>query len=240
MRQVIPPTAESRHRAALPPLPVLPTREQIAAARGRVVHSNRGHGADLIEIDAGQGPLLVKDFSGKPWWSRWLGRIEIGHECRAYRRLAEFEGLGGIPRFIGRVDAHALAVEMIDGELLAHAPNRVSEGCTHVERLRVIMDRLHAAGFLHLDLRSNKNVLLASDGRIVLLDFASSLWFRPGSFAHRTLFSLLQVNDVSGYLKWKQTLSAGPPTPEETAVLARHRWMRPLWLLNDKRRRADR
>jgi len=191
--------------------------------------------ADVLRLDLGEGPLLIKDFAGKPLLGRLWGRLQIARELRAYR----FMGLlPGVPRLAGRVDAFGLAVEWIDGELLAYAPNRVKEGTTHVRRLREVIDRLHAAGLVHLDLRSNKNVLLAADGRIVVVDFASAFVARPGGWVDRVVFPLLRRNDLTGYVKWKRTLQAGPLTGEEQVLLRRHERIRPVWeLINPKRRR---
>ena len=62
------------------------------------------------------------------------------------------------------------------------------------------IERIHATGLVHLDLRSNKNVLVRDDGQVVLCDFASALCFRPGGLLHRLVFRWLAANDLSGWV----------------------------------------
>jgi serine/threonine protein kinase len=159
----------------------------------------------------------------------------IANEYRAYRHLA---GVAGVPRLIGRIDACGLAIEWIDGELLATAPDRIERGAAYVGRLRTVIDAIHATGLVHLDLRSNKNIVLARDGKIIVVDFGTAIRLRPGGLAHRLLFEFLRLQDLSGYLKWKRTLDAGPLTEEEQRWSERHARVRPLWRFNRKRPRA--
>lgn len=226
------PSPSDGHNCATP-LTRVPARRELRDAE--VLRRGSRFKADLLRLDVGQGPLLIKDFADKPPLGRLWGRLQIAREYRAYRFIGL---LPGVPRPAGRVDALALAVEWIDGELLAHAANRVTEGATHVRRLREVIERLHAAGLVHLDLRSNKNVLLAADGRVIVVDFASALVARPGGWVDRTVFPPLRRNDLTGYVKWKRTLQAGPLTDEEQTLLRRHERIRPVWeLINRKRRR---
>jgi serine/threonine protein kinase len=207
------------------------SRDDLQRAARDVLRSGYRHKADLLRVKVGDACLLVKDYRSKPRAWRWLGRLQIHRELRAYRWLG---ALPGIPRLAGRVDADALALEWIDGELLATAPDRVSNGSRHVERLQDVVAGLHACGLAHLDLRSNKNVMLRADGEIVVCDFASALCFRPGSLAHRWIFPMARANDLSGLVKWKRTLEAGPLTARERSLLRRHgRWRR-LWPFNRK------
>jgi hypothetical protein len=218
--------------------PIVPTsipgRRDLA--RAEVLREGDPLKADLLRVDLDGCPVLVKDYGRKPWWARLLGRIQVAREYRAYRWLGAMEG---IPRLVGRVDAFAVAVEWIDGERLAWAANRISDGPRHVARLREVIDRLHAAGLAHLDLRSNKNVLLRRDGAVIVVDFASAVRFRPGGLAHRAWFEMFRANDLSAYVKWKRTLEAGELTPDERSLLARHRRFRRWWFVNPKGRGRD-
>ena len=90
----------------------VPTREQLSQAKLEVLKLGEPDKADLLTVDLGRGPMVIKDFGAKRWWVRLIGRFQIARESRAYRRLGS---IPGIPRWIGRIDAHALAVEWIDG-----------------------------------------------------------------------------------------------------------------------------
>lgn len=189
--------------------------------------------ADLLIVDVGEGPLVVKDFAAKPWWVRLIGRVQISREAGAYRWLGAFDG---VPAFLGRIDAHALALERIDGEQLAFAPDRHTRADVYVARLRELLDRLHARGVVHHDLRGRENLLVRPDGSLVIVDLAGAVWFRPGSIAHRLFFGRLRVTDEAAFLKWKSLLTHGRLAPEEEAFLERFRRLRVLWPFNRKRR----
>ena len=177
---------------------------------------------------------MVKDFSAKSPWRRLLGRMQVRRELRAYRRAGEMKGL---PRTIGRVDPHALAVERVDGVLLALAENRFARAEAHLRRLRELVERLHQRGMVHLDLRGKSNVLLRPDGELVVVDMAAALWFRPGSLAHRLLFRWFAMADETALLKWKARLAPDLLTDEEEALLMRYRFFRSLWVLNRRHAR---
>lgn len=209
-----------------------PTRDELRAASGGYVVRGSRTKADVRVVDVDGVEVVVKDFAAKPWWIRGFGRLQIARECRAYERLV---GVEGIPRFIGRVDAHAFAVERVDACQLAFAPDRFRDGARHVERLVAVVERLHAAGVAHLDLRGRENVLVRPDGELVLLDFGSAVCLRPGSPVHRVAFGWLAAPDRSAVIKWKLLLAPDLVTSDERAFLARFRRLRALWPFNPKR-----
>ncbi len=189
--------------------------------------------ADLRLIDLGQGQLVVKDFRHKSAWVRGIGRLQIARECKAYLWLGSVPGL---PRFAGRVDAHALAIERIAGEPLGWSPRRHDDGAALLSRLQEIVESLHDAGLVHLDLSGRDNVLLTDDGRVFVLDLASAVWFRPEGWAHRLFFGWFRKPDQAALLKWKRVLGAGEYTEEERSFLRRYGFWRSLWIFNPKRR----
>ncbi|HKQ62756.1 MAG TPA: hypothetical protein VJS92_15805 [Candidatus Polarisedimenticolaceae bacterium] len=199
----------------------------------RVLKRGEAYKADLLLVDLDHGPTVVKDFHHKRTWVRLAGRLQVARECRAYRWLGT---LSGVPRFYGRIDAHALAFEHLAGRPLGTAPDRAQGGSEKLRRLREVIDRLHARGLVHWDLRARENVLVDATGTIYVLDFASAMWLRPGGLAHRLLFGWMRRIDESAYLKWKQLLGAGPYTPEEQAFLRRFHAWRPLWPFRRGRR----
>ena len=214
----------------------VPRRSELDAATLDFLKLGGPTKADVRVVDLGEGPLVVKDFGRKGFWVRWLGRLQVARECRAYRWLGSDPG---IPLFLGRVDAWALALERVEGEQLAFAERRFSDGERCVEALRTLVDRLHAAGVFHQDLRGRENVLLCSDGRVVLLDLAGALCLRPGGLAWRLFRPILSLSDRSAFLKWKALLTPGRFTPEEEAFLRRFRFWRSLWIFNRKRAAAE-
>ena len=208
-----------------------PTREDLSAPGAALLKDGGRNKADLLIVDVGEGRLIVKDFARRPWLYRQLGKLQIGRECRAYRWLGPMQGL---PRFAGRIDAYALAIEKIDGKQLGRAPERLERGEQLYRELGRLVERLHTRGLVHWDMRGKENVLLCADGSLVILDLASAGWLRPGGLAHRLFFSKMKSVDKSALLKWKRVLQAGPYTPEEQAAVDRHRRWRSLWPFNRK------
>jgi hypothetical protein len=228
-----PPKIPSGLRAAnrrTGPLAV-PTRDDLS--RAKTLQRGEKNKADLLELDLGEGPVVVKDFAAKAWWVRLLGRLQVWREHRAYRRVG---GLPGIPVLVGRIDAHALAIEKIEGRQLGKARDRQEEGTAKLSRLRAILDRIHETGLVHLDLRARENVLVTAEGEIYVVDFASALWLKPESLAHRLLFPWLRRVDESALLKWKILLEAGELTEKERSDLQRHHFWRALWIFNPRGR----
>jgi serine/threonine protein kinase len=209
----------------------LPAREQLDAHEVGMIKKGGPTKADLRLIDIGQGPLVVKDFAGKTAWVRWIGRVQISRECRAYDWLGPLPGLA---RLVGRVDRHALALEFIDGEELARSPRRLEKGAQYLERLREIVEAMHERGLAHLDLRGRENVMLDVNDEIHVLDLAAAVWFRPGSLGHRLFFGWFKLADQAALLKFKRILGAGEYTEKEQAFLRRFRFYRSLWIFNRK------
>ncbi len=209
-----------------------PRREELRSPVARLVRRGEGDKADLWEVDLGDGAMVVKDFAGKsaPW--RLLGRLQVRRELRAYRWLG---GAAGVPRLVGAVDGLALALERVRGHQLAFAPDRFAAGERHMRGLREALDRLHAAGVAHLDLRGRENVLVRDDGEIVIVDLAGAVCLRPGGIAHRLLFPALASLDESAFLKWKRLLTPERLTAEDRAFERRFARLRALWPFNRKR-----
>jgi len=229
------PSADGGHNPA-GGSPRAPRRADLAGASVRWLKRGGPTKADLKIVDLGRGPMVVKDFAEKAAWVRLIGRLQVSRECRAYGWLGP---MAGLPRWVGRIDAHALALEWIEGEQLAFAPYRRDGGAATHAKLRAIVERLHGAGLVHLDLRGKENVLIDPEERLFVLDLASACWFRPGRWAHRLCFRLLQTADRAALMKWKRILGAGSYTAEEEAFLRRYRFWRSLWIFNRKRRPAS-
>lgn len=211
--------------------PSVPSRNLLKDHVVAVLRNKRRRNADLYVVDIGDGPMVVKDFAAKSRWIRFLGRMQIRHECRAYRRL---QGMTGIPRFIGRIDRHALAIEKVEVTQLTHASDRYTAGHRHLEGLRSILQQFQARGFVHLDLRGRRNVMLRDTGEVLVLDLAGAVWFRPGSFWHWLFRPLISINYRNTIFKWKVLLAPDALSDREKVSLIRFRRFQRLWLFNRK------
>lgn len=205
-------------------------RGAIEASRGEFLHRGAWTKADIYLAGAGGETFVVKDFAGKSLPIRWLGRLQVGRECRAYEAL---QGIDGVARWLGRIDAHALALERVEGTPLRKFRKRGGRK-ELVAALRAALDRIHGRGVIHNDLRGKDNTLVRSDGRVVLIDFAGAFRFRSGGLWHRLLFHRLSRVDEAAYLKWKRILDPQSLTPDEERFLRRFAFFRRLWLFNPK------
>ncbi len=201
-----------------------PHRHEIAAATVKYLYAAPPHKADLKIVDLGDGPMVIKDYADKPWWCRLYGPFFIGHESRAYSYISP---IAGLPVFFGRVDRHALAIEMIDGEWLIAIPERFEKRSQHFGQLRRLMDRLAAAGFLHLDIRTRRNIMMRRDGEIVALDLEVALWRRPGTPGFVLFNAITKVFYKAALLKWKKLLTPGR-APREAKIFPWRRGVQDL------------
>ena len=184
-------------------VPGLPSRAEYDAATK--VHLTHGapFKADVTVVDIGGGPMVVKDFAQRAWWRRLIGRLEVRRECRAYAYLGP---MPWFPAFIGCIDAEALAVEKIDGVTLAFAPDRRVRRDDYLDQIRAALGRLTEVGFLHLDARNYRNLLLRPDGRVVFIDLAGSFWIPPGRPGHRLLRRFIGLYYEANIIKWETIL----------------------------------
>jgi RIO-like serine/threonine protein kinase len=173
----------------------------------------------LLRLPGG-GRAVAKDFLPCPWiWRATYGRFLVGREARAYAAL---EGVAGVPRFLGRIDAHAFAVEWVPGRDLGKCPKGSLRAETF-ERLASTVAEMHRRGVVHLDLRQRRNVLVDEEGVPRVIDFSGALLLRPGGWRLRRLAAV----DRSGVLKYKRRFLPGSLTEEERSALRRvERWRR--------------
>jgi hypothetical protein len=195
-------------------LPRRPSRSELDAAPKEYLTRGAPFKADVMVADIGDGQMVVKDFAPRAWWRRLIGRVEVWHECRAYAYLG---AMPFFPTFLGCVDRDALAIERVEGAALARAPDRDQNRDDYLAQLRSAMERLGELGFLHLDARSNKNVLHRPDGQVIFIDLAGSFWIPPGRLGHRLLRRFTEVYYEANLIKWETLLApGGDPRKDQT------------------------
>jgi len=185
------------------------------------IHQVRLHGEDLV----------VKSFSRKSAFVRWLGRLQNEREARAYRAVA---GIQGVPALRGRPDPETLVLEFAAGQRLTHIRLEPGSKRSQVDRLGRLLEAIHARGVAHLDLRGRDNILIAAAGTVRIIDFAAAHVAPEGSWRRRYVFPLLRSIDRSAFLKWKALLTPEDLTDRERRKLRRYRRLRRLWFLNRK------
>ncbi len=163
----------------------------------------------LVQVDGVM--VVVKDFAaGSNSFKRMLGSYLISREYAAYRRLG---GVAGIPCCYGRLDRYALVLEHVPAEAAWKTLDR-SQVPAFIERLRSLLDEIHARGVVHGDTHKLDNILVDQAGNPVLVDFAASL-VTGSNPAASLLFPLLVDDDLRGMLKLKQHVAPELMTPQE-------------------------
>lgn len=229
--QASPPAPPAFPLPAAEPRLVSLSRECLQERRQRDIVRGRAMKADVWLSTTAEGrPVVVKDFLRKPPWGRLWGWLQVRREARALCRVAE---LDVAPRIVGGLGSLALVLEYYEGELLARR-GAGEDNAGGLDRLRRCLETIHLRGITHNDLRGRGNILLRTDGSVILLDWAGALYLRPGSLPHRLLFGLLSRVDESAYLKWKSLLDPASMSEQERLRLRRFRRWRLAWPFNRK------
>jgi serine/threonine protein kinase len=181
--------------------------------------------------------VVVKDYGRRNWVGRWLGRMQIRREEKVYRRLG---GIDGVPPFLGMIDRYSFAIAHVRGRPIDqyqfHELGLIDK---ILDRLRELIGAIHRRGVAHFDLRRRNNVLVDDNGNVHLIDFAGSMWFRPGSWGARRVFPWLQKVDESAFLKWKQRLAPDSMSEKELSRLRKITRLRGWWFFNRPGGRAS-
>jgi len=188
--------------------------------------------ADVFLLTVEEGTVAVKDYAAKILPVRLSGAMQLSREERAYRRL---EGVPGIPRFHRRLDRYAIIMEYVGGTRLPKYHRRRGGVPEVAERLSALLERVHARGVIHGDLRSRDNFLVTDAGELYLIDFSSAQVFDSGKWTGRVLFPRLRRAERRALLKWKVLLVPEQVSPEELASHRRFKRFRRLWPFNRKK-----
>jgi len=153
---------------------------------------------------------------------RWVGRLLANHECTAFERLEDVEG---VPRLIDRWESTGVVREYIEGHALQKGE------CVPDDfhpRLRSLMGEMHGCGMAYVDLEKCENVLVGEDGRPYLFDFQIS-WYLPRRWGGelwpmRWLRGRLQAADRYHLLKLQRRTRPDQLSPEAMAASYRRPW----------------
>jgi len=179
----------------------------------------------LVSVESDQ--WVLKDFSETNWLVRHtFGRLMV---CREWKTLCRLQGLTGIPVEPFLIRPFAFGYRFIAGETLSSLRSRQAPlGQKFFLALEQLVAQLHSRGFVHLDLRNGKNILVAADQCPHLLDFQSGLWLNHCPQRLRRSFENI---DSSGVYKWWMRIDPGSIDPERREMLQlvnrrRRRWWR--------------
>ncbi len=195
--------------------------EELRAHAVKTFRQGGGSRPDVLLIRADGVEAVLKDYGrADPWFRRLVGPLSARREARALRQL---EGVRGVPRLLRVVGREALLLEHVPGTSARHAP---PGGLTpeFFERFYRLVERLHAAGVAHCDLRSQGNILVGADGEPHVVDFAAHFRRgRPWNIAARWMYRKFCQADRVAVARLKRSHAPDLLTEAERQALARDR-----------------
>jgi hypothetical protein len=177
----------------------IPTRQELGLPSSTRLRAGDSHRPRLLLMERAGRRIVVKDFLPCGWLVRSLvGPWLVRREERIYRLL---EGCPGVPRLVGRVDRHALALEYIEGR----NAGEYADGTLPPEffaRLQQVVDAMHARQVVHCDLKNRKNIVVADGYRPYLVDF-SAAFTRAGALGwlRRRAYDRFALDDRRAVVK---------------------------------------
>ena len=166
----------------------------------------------------------------KDWANTWPLVRPHARRCldREWRALEALSDLPGIPRPIARFP-HAIIVSFVEGAPLHHARPRREQRRVFFDALAACVDRIHARGVVHLDLRQRRNILCGPDGQPQVLDFEAALVCDPARAIGRIALRWGRRVDRLAILKHKLRYAAMLLTPRERRLGRAARVVRWAW-----------
>jgi RIO-like serine/threonine protein kinase len=166
----------------------------------------------LVEHDSLQ--IVLKDYSQGNNALKALGVMLLWRERAAYERLQD---LPGIPRCFGQLDPYTLMTEYVESCQSSDAPEELlDEG--FFQRLRRLVEAMHARGIVHGDLKRLDNILITPDGQPCLIDFSAAFWNGSNPAAAFVMPYLID-DDLRAVYKLKARRVPDLLTPEEEIFL---------------------
>lgn len=179
--------------------PAIPTRAELSRPSHAQLRAADSHRPRLLRVEAAGGRTVVKDFLPCGWLVRTLvGPWLIRREEHIYRLL---EGCPGVPRLVGRVDRHALALEYIDGR----NAGEYADGTLPPDffaRLERVVEAMHARQVVHCDLKNRKNIVVAEGYRPYIVDFSAAFSrLGPLGWLRRKAYDRFVLDDQRAVVK---------------------------------------
>jgi serine/threonine protein kinase len=151
------------------------------------------------------GKFIVKAAQLYPFRNfvrEWIARFLVAREIKIHKRLRRVEG---VPRVVGTVGRYGFIRRYVPGETLNRAPKIPDD---YFDRLKIILEKVHAAGVAHIDIEKPENILVASDGSPYIIDFQISwcpyLWIAPFRWLTYPLFRIATREDWYHFYKHKR------------------------------------
>jgi tetraacyldisaccharide 4'-kinase len=194
------------------------------------IQTGCGWQPDVSLVTVNGRRAVLKDYSRRAPLVRLVGAFLLRREQEAYRRLSD---VAGVPKSFGLQGRCGLLTEFIEAELVTKFVETKTLPPIYFERLRALIDALHAAGVAHGDLKRRKNLMITANHQPYLIDFASA-WWQGGRWnvLRNWLFRQMCQIDRNALAKLKRRHAPDLLTEEERAGLEHptglERWARRL------------
>jgi len=141
----------------------------------RTIHQGKNFQSSVYLVHwngNGFSEAAVKDFSRAPKFFRiFVVPFLIGREIKVLRWL---DGARGIPKYLGRIDRYAFAMQFIEGKPIANF-HKGELGQDTFDKIQAAIDAMHERGVAHGDIKRRSNLIMDKQGEIWIIDFAASI-----------------------------------------------------------------
>ncbi|HAT1849231.1 TPA: hypothetical protein ACGAPA_003273 [Legionella pneumophila] len=164
--------------------------------------------ADILRC----GQFIIKTFSNKNYFIKYsIGRFLIYREYKAIMALNQIENFKR--QCVKK--KFSLKIEYLEGVTLSeHFKNRHLIEEESLLALEKDIKSMHALGYVHLDIRNAKNLIVTPSKKICIIDFQSAI--KLNKFIPIKLQKLLQNIDLSAVMKfWNKGCNSAYPREDE-------------------------
>lgn len=191
------------------------------------VELGEGYQASVRRVMTPFGDYVIKRAHAHFLAGRFI-KATVAREAEVYERLA---GIPGIPAFHGLIDGKYLVLEYVPGASLRQKQHELADRDAFFAALLQTLEKMHAAGIAHGDLKRKDNVLVDPDERPYLIDFGTAcIRFEHGGRLNARWFEAVKQMDLNAWIKLKygrrpHNLPSGERLTEADAALYRELWI---------------
>jgi serine/threonine protein kinase len=174
----------------------------------------RGYQAVIFLYRGPFGEVVVKRPHASPLL-RALGRRAVRREHAIYRRIA---GIEGVPACLGMLEGDCLVLEHVSGMSLRRGDQRIGDRQTFFAKLLATIEKMHAAGVAHGDLKRKDNILIGPGEQPYVIDFGIAWRERePRTRLNTAVFEWFKQADYNAWIKLKYRRRVVDIAPEDAA-----------------------
>jgi len=157
-----------------------------------------GYQGQTLKYVSGEQRLVIKVPHGRGLIRAFNIHL-LKHEARVYDKL---EGFEAVPRCYGLLAGKYLVLQLIDGSTMKQ--QRPVDETRYFETMLDYIQRMHAMGVAHFDLKKKSNLLVVDDHRPCLIDFGVAIIYKPGFHPlNHYLFRLAKCFDYNAWIRHK-------------------------------------